>query len=201
MRTPRIVAASAIMATFALVAAPAMASSTPVGVDPALDETASSVVLLDGLPVGSTTTIPTFDPSGDSAGAIGAAARLGDSAQHASGVEPAGRPAVKTPRAAPTVVALNPWRYDSNVSFYGPGFYGSRTACGLAYTTELLGVANRTLPCGTLVTIRNPANGRTITVPVIDRGPYVSGRTWDLSGAACVALNHCYTGPLYWKYG
>ena len=88
----------------------------------------------------------------------------------------------------------NYWRYDSNVSWYGPGFIGSGTACGQTYTKTLMGVAHRTLPCGTLVTFRNPANGRQVTVPVIDRGPYVSGRQWDLSRGLCDYLDHCYTG-------
>ena len=58
------------------------------------------------------------------------------------------------------------------------------TACGQKYTKTMMGVAHRTLPCGTLVTFRNPANGRQITVPVIDRGPYVAGRQWDMSRGA-----------------
>jgi len=93
------------------------------------------------------------------------------------------------------------WTYDPEVSWYGPGFYGGRTACGQAYTREILGVAHRTLPCGTKVTFRNPANGRTATVRVIDRGPYVSGRKWDLSGGLCVYLDHCYTGPIQYRIG
>jgi rare lipoprotein A (peptidoglycan hydrolase) len=52
-----------------------------------------------------------------------------------------------------------------------------------------------------LITFRNPANGRTLTLPVVDRGPYVSGRQWDLTGGACLALRHCYTGAFQWKYG
>ncbi len=72
-------------------------------------------------------------------------------------------------------------------SWYGPGFYGNRTACGLTYTPEVLGVAHLTLPCGSLVTLTSPA-GRTLTVPVIDRGPYVAGRTLDLSNATRLAL-------------
>jgi hypothetical protein len=91
------------------------------------------------------------------------------------------------------------WNYDPNVSWYGPGFYGNRTACGQALTTSLMGVAHRTLACGTKVSFRNPSNGRVITVPVVDRGPYAAGRNWDLTGAACTALNHCYTGPLQWR--
>jgi len=101
--------------------------------------------------------------------------------------------------AKPQPVSGGRWHHDPEVSWYGPGFYGKRTACGLAYTKTILGVANRSLPCGTLVTFRNPANGRVATVPVIDRGPYVAGRQWDLSGALCVLLDHCHTGPIDWR--
>ena len=66
-------------------------------------------------------------------------------------------------------------------------------------TTTLLGVAHRTLPCGTKVTFKNPANGRMVTLPVVDRGPYVSGRIWDLTGGACTKLNACRTGTLLWR--
>lgn len=89
------------------------------------------------------------------------------------------------------------WITDREVSWYGPGFYGKRTACGLAYTKQLLGVAHRTLPCGTRVEFRY--NGRTAIVPVVDRGPYVAGRIWDLSGGLCVYLNHCFTGPIQYR--
>jgi rare lipoprotein A (RlpA)-like double-psi beta-barrel protein len=71
-------------------------------------------------------------------------------------------------------------------SWYGPGFYGNRTACGLTYTPQIVGVAHRTLACGTLVTLSY--RGQTVTVPVIDRGPYIAGRTLDLSNATRLAL-------------
>jgi len=71
-------------------------------------------------------------------------------------------------------------------SWYGPGFYGNRTACGQTYTPEIIGVAHRTLRCGTLVTLEY--RGRTMTVPVIDRGPYIAGRTLDLSYATHLAM-------------
>lgn len=113
---------------------------------------------------------------------------------------------VPTPRPAPVIAAAPPtttvsgsWTYDPDVSWYGPGFYGQRTACGLTLTTDLIGVANRTLPCGTIVTFRNPANGAVVSAPVVDRGPYVDARQWDLTGGLCVALDHCYTGPLYYR--
>ena len=64
---------------------------------------------------------------------------------------------------------------------YGPGFWGRRTACGEVLRQGTLGVANRTLKCGTLVAIYY--KGRTIVVPVIDRGPYSNGADWDLTQA------------------
>src|SRR5205814_746311 len=71
-------------------------------------------------------------------------------------------------------------------SWYGPGFYGNKTACGQTYTPEILGVAHLSLPCGTLLTLTY--GPRSIVVAVIDRGPYVAGRTLDLSNATKLAL-------------
>ena len=71
-------------------------------------------------------------------------------------------------------------------SWYGPGFYGNRTACGQVYTPDILGVAHLTLPCGTLLTLTH--GGSAVTVTVIDRGPYITGRTIDLSNATKLAL-------------
>ena len=66
----------------------------------------------------------------------------------------------------------------SLATWYGPGLYGNRTACGQRLGYGTLGVAHRSLPCGTDVNILY--EGRTITVPVIDRGPYSSAE-WDLT--------------------
>lgn len=68
-------------------------------------------------------------------------------------------------------------------SWYGPG---GTTACGETLTATTLGVANKTLPCGTLVTLRY--RHRVLRVPVIDRGPYVTGREYDLTWATKEAL-------------
>ena len=84
-------------------------------------------------------------------------------------------------------------------SWYGPGLYGGHLACGGTLTPGTLGVANKSLPCGTKVTFRH--NGRVLRVPVIDRGPYVAGRTWDLSRGLCDYLDHCYTGSIEWRWG
>jgi rare lipoprotein A len=71
-------------------------------------------------------------------------------------------------------------------TIYGPGFWGSRTACGQILHRNTVGVAHRTLPCGTKVSIYY--NGKTVEVPVIDRGPYANGADWDLTEATARAL-------------
>jgi hypothetical protein len=186
----------ALIAGVALVAVPGPAgSSTPADdlrIDPARFQPVEIAQAFRGT---AATTTP--DPAHRSSGALDPDATLLEPA-HAP--EPSGRALIAPPEPPTGVIVIPVWRYDPEVSFYGPGFYGKRTACGQAYTTTIMGVAHRTLPCGTMVKFRNPANGRVITVPVIDRGPYVAGRQWDLSGAACRALNHCYTGPLYWRF-
>ncbi|HEU4975577.1 MAG TPA: septal ring lytic transglycosylase RlpA family protein [Baekduia sp.] len=72
------------------------------------------------------------------------------------------------------------------VTWYGPGFYGHRTACGQRLTRQLLGVADRRLPCGTPVELYK--DGRTITVPVVDRGPFRRHVRYDLTAATAQAL-------------
>jgi peptidoglycan lytic transglycosylase len=86
--------------------------------------------------------------------------------------------------AAPTV-SLTVYRR-STATLYGPGFWGHRTACGKILRRTTIGVANRTLPCGTLVQLYY--EGRVITVPVIDRGPYAHGANWDLTMATGRAI-------------
>ena len=71
-------------------------------------------------------------------------------------------------------------------TWFGPGFFGHRTACGQRLTHRLLGVAHRTLPCGTKVALLY--KGRTITVPVVDRGPSRNGASFDLTAATAQAL-------------
>jgi rare lipoprotein A len=79
-------------------------------------------------------------------------------------------------------------------SYYGPGLYGNSTACGQTLTPSTVGVANKTLPCGTKVTFRY--RGRTVTAKVIDRGPYAAGREWDLTSALKAKLGFGSTGTV-----
>jgi len=71
-------------------------------------------------------------------------------------------------------------------TWFGPGFYGKQTACGQTLTPAIVGVANRTLPCGTLVSVTY--EGHSLTVPVLDRGPYSHHASWDLTAGAAEAL-------------
>jgi len=79
-------------------------------------------------------------------------------------------------------------------SWYGPGLYGNKLACGGTLTPGTLGVANKTLPCGTKVTLRY--HGHTATVPVVDRGPYAAGRDYDLTAATKNRLHFGSTGTV-----
>ena len=69
----------------------------------------------------------------------------------------------------------------AEASYYGPGLYGNGMACGGTLTPGTLGVAHKTLPCGSRVRLRY--RGRSVSVPVVDRGPYVAGRDYDLTAA------------------
>ncbi|MEI6663922.1 MAG: septal ring lytic transglycosylase RlpA family protein [Actinomycetes bacterium] len=73
----------------------------------------------------------------------------------------------------------------AGASWYG--LYGEGLACGGVLHYNQMGVAHKTLPCGTRVTVSY--HGRTVVVPVIDRGPYISGREFDLTGAVARKLH------------
>lgn len=77
--------------------------------------------------------------------------------------------------------------------------YGLPIACGGVLHVPELGVANKTLPCGTQVIFIY--GNRAIRVPVIDRGPYIAGREWDLTGATAEALHFPGLGPIKWRIG
>jgi rare lipoprotein A len=79
-------------------------------------------------------------------------------------------------------------------SWYGPGFWGRRTACGIRLRKATVGVAHRTLPCGTKVEVFH--RGRSLVVPVIDRGPFANGAHYDLTAAAAQALGFRTTGRI-----
>lgn len=69
-------------------------------------------------------------------------------------------------------------------SYYGRRFHGRLTANGESFDMHGLTAAHRTLPFGSLVRVTNPRNGLSVVVRINDRGPFVGGRTIDLSRAA-----------------
>ncbi len=95
-----------------------------------------------------------------------------------------------TAASAASARALRPSRRPSTARRSPPSTArassGSKTACGHRLTRATIGVANRTLRCGTKVAVYY--RGRTLIVPVIDRGPYANGADWDLTMATGKAL-------------
>jgi hypothetical protein len=215
VRPPRVVAGAALIAVLASVAVSASGWSRAISPPASIDPNDFRAVRLGDLRGAAGTTTLTSDLAAGSSGALTPNDPIVEPpVAFATGAPPEGS---DLPVAGPIVVSITPppvkpaggsgggstsgglWHHDAEDSWYGPGFYGQHTACGQILTTTLQGTAHRTLPCGTLVTFRNPKNGATITVPVVDRGPYVSGRNWDLTYATCTAIAHCWTGPLDWR--
>jgi peptidoglycan lytic transglycosylase len=108
-----------------------------------------------------------------------------------------GGAAAPTPGAAEAGAAQNfafsPMRI-AGATWYGPGFYGHRTACGQTLRPGTIGVAHRQLPCGTAVKFFY--HGHALITRVIDRGPYTSGTAWDLTSAASEALGFDGSGKI-----
>ena len=77
-------------------------------------------------------------------------------------------------------------------TWYGPGFWGNRTACGKTLTTKTIGVAHKKLPCGTKVTFAYM--GHWVRAKVIDRGPYNGDYKWDLTKKTAKRLGFLATG-------
>ncbi|MBF0491749.1 MAG: septal ring lytic transglycosylase RlpA family protein [Deltaproteobacteria bacterium] len=73
-------------------------------------------------------------------------------------------------------------------SWYGPGFYGRRTASGEVFRKQAFTAAHRSLPFGTRLKVVNENNGKEVEVTVNDRGPFIKGRILDLSYAAAREL-------------
>lgn len=104
--------------------------------------------------------------------------------------------------AAANLAGLLPWSLEAKSgvqSSVASVFtdYGLGLACGGVLGRDQLGVAHKTAPCGTLITFTYA--GRSLTVPVIDRGPYIVGREWDLTGATAAALGFPGLGRIQWS--
>jgi rare lipoprotein A (peptidoglycan hydrolase) len=189
VRLPRVVARAALIASLALIVVPGSAGSRVPTAPGAIDSSRFETIDLGYETATMATT--TLDPAHASDGRLEFDAVLREPAPLAGALAP--RPNVSLPTAH--AIESSPWHYDGNISWYGPGFYGNNGACGMVpggIQKDTVGVAHRTLPCGTRVAFRY--NGRTVITQVIDRGPYVAGRTWDMTRGLCALLDHCFTG-------
>jgi hypothetical protein len=102
-------------------------------------------------------------------------------------------PGVTTAAAEDTQGTISVFRRQK-ATWYGPESYGTITACGIKLTRRTLGTAHKTLPCGTRVEFF--LRGKSITLPVIDRGPFANGATWDLTLTAMRRLGSSSTEVL-----
>ena len=73
-------------------------------------------------------------------------------------------------------------------SYYSDNLSGSKTANGEKYKPSELTAAHKKLPFGTNVKVTNLQNGKTVNVRINDRGPYIKGRTFDLSRGAFLKI-------------
>lgn len=79
---------------------------------------------------------------------------------------------------------------------HGDGYHGQRTANGERFNAYGHSTAHRTLPFDTKLLVRNPSNGKTVTVRVNDRGPFIAHRDLDLSYGAFSKLSSPSTGVM-----
>ncbi len=86
----------------------------------------------------------------------------------------------------------------TEASWYGPGLYGNGVACGGTLRPGTVGVAHKTLPCGSRVLVGY--RGRFLMTKVIDRGPYIAGRALDLTYAGADALGFISAGVANVRY-
>ena len=99
-------------------------------------------------------------------------------------------PIAPVPTPAPRVVHTA----KGQASWYGPGFYGNRTASGEVFRPGTMTAAHRTLPFGTKVRVTNLWNGRSAVVRINDRGPFHGNRVIDLAHGAAHTLGVTASG-------
>src|SRR3954447_977366 len=111
-----------------------------------------------------------------------------------TGTSNGGASATTPPADASTQQARSADYQPVKATWYGPGLYGNQLACGGRLAHRTLGVAHKSLPCGTKVALRY--HGHTVVVPVIDRGPYARGVSYDLTEATAKKLGMTETSRL-----
>jgi rare lipoprotein A len=104
------------------------------------------------------------------------------------------RPPVRKAEPEPQPAVLE--THVGSASFYASSLAGRRTASGVRYNPREMVAAHRTLPFGSLLRVTNEANGRSVEVRVVDRGPFARGRVLDLSRVAAEKLDFVRHGHM-----
>jgi rare lipoprotein A (peptidoglycan hydrolase) len=108
-----------------------------------------------------------------------------------------GRDTAGEPEPAPVPPAQGAWK-EAVAGSYGPGRYGTTTACGLELTQALRGVAHPVLPCGARLVLG--FGQREIETSVVDRGPSAPGREFDVTAALARELGMGGTETVRWRF-
>lgn len=114
------------------------------------------------------------------------------SAQTGGAIAPGGGTSPAPAPSNPPAKSANSWTVYKKATWYGPGFWGNQTACGIKLAPTTIGTAHKKLPCGTQVTFTH--NGRSVAATVIDRGPYRKGYAWDLTKKAAKKVGFLEVG-------
>lgn len=179
-----VLAASGAIGVTAVVAAALVA----VGVVPVpYAEAAPAAAPSDVLGVGeNVATLESYEASGKVPAAVAALPEsMTKAAARAKAPIPKPKPVVRSSATPSRAIAGGGWQ-SAKVSWYGPGFYGRRTASGAVLTQGMMNVAHKSLPFGTRIQFEY--KGRTAVAVVNDRGPYIHGRIFDLGPGTAQAL-------------
>jgi rare lipoprotein A len=103
----------------------------------------------------------------------------------------------KNPAGIPVPGTENGY-YTARAAPYGPTAAHRRTACGEPFTRETQGIAHPVLPCGVKIYVRY--HGREALTQVVDRGPTVPGRDFDITKALADRLDLHGTQTVQWRY-
>jgi rare lipoprotein A len=108
-------------------------------------------------------------------------------------------PATPSPKRSRPTQSPGPAGYieEGNASWYGVPFNGRRASNGEIYDMYKLTAAHRTLPFETMVRVTNLNNGKSTTVRITDRGPFVDNRIIDLSLAAAREIDSVGPGVVH----
>ncbi len=126
------------------------------------------------------------------AAATAVLASAGTACAQTGGVPGGTDPQQPQPSAETPATTAGSWTVTKKATWYGPGFWGHSTACGMTLQPTTLGVAHRKLPCGTQVTFNY--NGVSVAATVIDRGPFRKGYAFDMTKAVAKQLGFLTVG-------